>query len=160
MPGDVRDATSMCLITDSTTSANMEVPGFQGTSTQSLPSAFAPSNSRRDEDPRLVLRIHIHLRRHRHAILAPGARNKSAKHKERRLRKRLKERKALFDESTLLAPTLRRQTRTPLQPRMIVVFNQAFSPAPSSPRSRESLPADAPRQNPPAYRTVRMQSGL
>jgi hypothetical protein len=125
VPGDVRDATSMCLITDSTTSANREVPGFQGRSRQSLPSAFAPATAGVTKTQGWYFGYISISAATVTPYSHPARENKTSKPKERHLRKRLKERKVLFDESTLLAPTLQRQSSTP---HTIVVFRQTFLP--------------------------------
>jgi hypothetical protein len=106
-----------------------------------------------DIHPRLLLWIHIHLCRDRHAILRAGSSGNASKPKERRLRKRPKEREALFDESTLFLPTLRGQSWTPVQPRAIMVFTQSFLPGNILPKITRIASGRCSRQNPPAYRT-------
>jgi len=93
-----------------------------------LASRVRRHKSRRYEDPGLVLRIHIHLGRNRHVILRTRSSHNASKSKERHFRKRLKERKLPFDESTLFTPTRQRQSATPVQPCAIVVFSQSFLP--------------------------------
>ena len=92
-----------------------------------LPILARTENCGREKNPRLVLRIHIHLGGNRHAILRAGSSDNASKPKERRLRKRPKERETFLDEATLFLPTLRGQSWTPVQARAIVV-GQSFLP--------------------------------
>ena len=63
-----------------------------------------------DIHPRLVLWIHIHLCRDRHAILRAGSSDNASKPKERRLRKRPKEREG---SSTSRHPSCQRSGGSP-----------------------------------------------
>src|SRR6266852_1717216 len=91
-----------------------------------LPILARTKNCRREEDPRLVLRIPIHLGGNRHVILRAGSSHNPSKTKEWHLPKCPKERETFLDEPTLLAPTLPGQSRTPIQQRVIAVFNQSL----------------------------------
>src|ERR1700674_2795598 len=102
-----------------------ESSGIPGNIDAELPIFARTKNCRRDEDPRLVLRIHIHLGGNHHVILRAGSSHNTSKTKEWHLRKCPKERETFLDEPTFL-PTLPGQSRTPIQPRVIAVSNQSL----------------------------------
>ena len=99
-----------------------------------LPILARTKTCRRDKNPRLVLRIHIHLGDNRHAIFRAVSSHDASKPQEGCLRKRLEEREGLFDQPTLFLPTLQRQSWTPIQPPLLRSSIKPLSPATSSPK--------------------------